>query len=132
MAKTPAHPKTGMVDYETGLIRLPGKDPMPLVGPTTGQELQDLKVSDEKAKQLKFHIEHQLRNVWGCTQCKRLFSWFSSNPVRNILKRAPRVKWRKIDGVNAETLVCFDPRCDAPIVCVEDALSLVKGPGGRV
>jgi hypothetical protein len=65
-------------------------------------------------------IRRQMRSTFQCTQCKKTFSG-----------KFARVKWRTVQGVLMETLVCFDSKCDAPIVMIEDGLDVRVIPGGR-
>jgi len=101
------------VNHRDGTIRRPHHEPIPLVGPTTGSEYEELKQKEaQNAKAMQF-IRRQMASTYQCTQCKRKFSG-----------KIARIKWRNIDGVNTETLVCFDQKCDGPIVVIRDALEM--------
>ena len=110
----PAHaPGELYINHRDGTVRRPNHAPIPLVGPTTGTEYEELKKGEAKnAVAMKF-IRRQMASTFQCTQCKRKFSG-----------KFARVKWRNVDGIFAETLVCFDSKCDAPIVCIVDALDM--------
>lgn len=109
------------IDHETGLIHGLPNGPEPLVGPTTGSEYEALKKKEATHKQAMHLLKRQILSTYQCCQCKR--KW----PGKDV-----RVKWRKQEGVNMETLVCPDKRCDGPVVVYEDAISLTRPPGGRV
>lgn len=108
------------IDHETGLIHRKGQPSIELVGPTTGSEYQELKKAEKKNREAMKHMRRQMASTFQCTQCKKKFSG----------KRA-RIKWLKLDGVLAETLVCFDQKCDAPVIMIEDAMNLRTVPGSR-
>ena len=108
------------VDHKTGLIHRKGHDPVPLNGPTTGSEYEDLKRKEKRNANAMALIRRQMRSTFQCTQCKKTFSG-----------KFARVKWRTVQGVLMETLVCFDSKCDAPIVMIEDGLDVRVIPGGR-
>jgi hypothetical protein len=63
------------------------------------------------------HWKRQMLSRFQCLQCKKTFwgKWC-------------RVKWRNLDGVQTETLVCPDQTCDGPTVMVQDALNLREVP----
>jgi hypothetical protein len=110
------------VNTQDGTIYVPGSGRLPLIGPTnSNQELDRLKKSEASFKQVKVHMQRQLRSKYQCIQCKRKWSG-----------KLVRIKWVKQDGVNMETLVCPDTHCDSPVVMVEDALSLTHPPGGKI
>jgi hypothetical protein len=109
------------IDHETGLIHGLPNGPEPLVGPTTGSEYQELKKKEATHKEAMHLLKRQILSTYQCTECKRKWSG-----------KDVRVKWRKTEGVNMETLVCVDRRCDGPVVMIEDAMSLTRPPGGRV
>lgn len=97
------------IDHKTGLIHRKNHEPIPITGPTTGSEYEELKKKEmANAKAMQF-IRRQMASTFACIQCKKRFSG-----------KFARVKWRNIDGVQAETLVCFDSTCDGPIVLVKD------------
>lgn len=121
-APKPQHnPNHQYVDHETGLIHRPKMAPVPLVGPTTGSEYEQLKKAEKQNQKLMLLLERQMRSTFQCTQCKK--KW----PGKFC-----RIKWRTIDGVNAETLVCPNQKCDGPVIMIEDAMNLRKAPGGRI
>ena len=101
------------IDHKTGLVHRPNHEPIPLFGPTTGAEYEELKKKEIGNSKAMAHIRRQMASTFQCTQCKRKFSG-----------KFARVKWRNVDGIFAETLVCFDSKCDAPIVCIVDALDM--------
>ena len=109
------------IDHETGLIYGLPEGPLPMNGPTTGQAYEDLKTKEAENRQMQQHLKRQILSTFQCLQCRRKQSG------KNV-----RVKWRKEEGVNMETLVCFDTHCDGPVVMIEDALSLTNPPAGRV
>ena len=123
MALPPQNPNPGelWIDHETGLIHMPKHQPVPLEGPTSGRAYEELKKEDAINKQRMHFLRRQMLSVYQCTQCQQKMSG-----------KFCRVKWRNIDGVQAETLVCRDVRCDAPVVLVEDAADLRHVPGGRI
>jgi hypothetical protein len=108
------------INHRDGTIRRPSHAPIPLEGPTTGAAYEELKRKEAQNNKAMAHIRRQLRSRFQCTQCKRKFMGGNA-----------RVKWRKVDGVLAETLVCFDAKCDAPIIMIEDGLDVRVIPGGR-
>jgi hypothetical protein len=108
------------IDHETGLIHGLPDGPEPLVGPTSGKEYEDLKVREKQQAAMNAMLERQMLSTYQCTQCKR----------KQIGKHV-RVKWLKQEGVNMETLVCFDGKCDAPVILLHDAGPLMKALGGR-
>jgi hypothetical protein len=117
--RVPTAPGEMYIDHETGLIHRPNHEPIPLQGPTTGSEYEELKRGEERNAKAMAHIRRQMAATFQCTQCKKKFSG-----------KFARIKWRNVDGVNAETLVCFDSKCDGPIVMIKDPLDLRQG-GGR-
>lgn len=107
------------VDHETGLIYVPGKGNLPLIGPTSGAAYEDLKAKEKEHREANLRLRRAILSTYRCTQCKRVQSG------ANV-----RVRWMKFHGVEAETLVCANPRCDAPVVVIEDAANLRAIPGG--
>lgn len=101
------------VDHETGLIHVPGRGNLPLIGPTSGSAYEDLKAKEKQNRAAMLHLKRQMLSTFQCTQCKR------KQPGTQV-----RVKWMKTEGVDMETLVCRDPKCDAPVVMIEDARDL--------
>lgn len=120
LAPTNPHPDRLWIDHETGLIHRPNNEPIELVGPTTGREYEDLKKAEKRNEQAMKLLKRQILSTFQCTQCRQKFSG-----------KFARIKWRKVQGIDMETLVCFDPKCDAPVVMIEDAMNLRKVPGGR-
>jgi ribosomal protein L37AE/L43A len=126
------------IDHETGLIHGLPNGPQPLVGPTTGSEYQELKKKEALNKQNELAIRRRMLSTWQCTECKRKFPGRDprlprpATPPSRYYATDLRVKWRKTEGVNVETLVCPDQRCDGPVIMVEDAMSLTHVPGGRL
>jgi len=108
------------IDHDTGLIHRPGHDPIEVNGPTTGSEYQELKKREKQNAEAMKHLRRQMASTFQCTQCKKKMSG-----------KYARVKWRNVDGINMETLACFDQKCDAPIVMIEDALNVRVVPGAR-
>lgn len=108
------------IDHETGLIHGLPDGPQPLNGPTVGREYEELKKKEAAHKQAMHLLKRQMLSVYQCTECKRKWSG-----------KLARVKWRKTEGVNMETLVCPDPHCDGPLVLYQDAMSLTNPPGVR-
>jgi hypothetical protein len=124
----PAPPKRkSIVDHETGFIHLPGKEPLPMVGPTSGAEYEKLKADEKKALWVKQQMERYLRSTVQCIQCKRRWSWLNPRPGWSE-KGSVFVKWM---GAN-EVLTCADKKCAGPCVVVEDAMSLRGVPGGKL
>jgi len=117
-APTNPHPDQLWVDHETGLIHRPNHDPVELNGPTTGREYEELKKASQRNEVAMAHMKRQMLSTFQCTQCRTKFSG-----------KFARIKWRKVDGIDMETLVCFDQKCDGPIIMIEDALDLRKVPG---
>lgn len=115
------HPDQLWVDHETGLIHRPGQAPVELSGPTTGSEYEQLKEREKQNAKLMHLLKRQMLSTYQCTQCRRKFSG-----------KLARIKWRQMEGVNAETLVCPDSTCDGPVIMVEDARDLRSVPGGKV
>lgn len=108
------------IDHETGIIHGLPDGPQPLVGPTSGKAYEELKAKEALHSQRNALLERQMLSTYQCTQCKRKQSG-----------KDCRVKWRKTEGVNLETLVCFDPKCDAPVICIQDAGPLIGALKGR-
>ncbi len=79
-------------------------------GPTTGSEYQKLKRKEKQNAQAMRLLRKQMISTFQCTQCHRKFSG-----------RFARIKWRKVQGINMETLVCPDVKCDAPVVMIKEA-----------
>lgn len=114
-------PNDVWVDHDTGLIHgLPG-GPQPLVGPTTGAAYQELKKNEAKHKQEMHLLKRQILSTYQCIQCKR------KQPGAFV-----RMKWEIKDGVNMQLLVCRNPKCDGPVVLIEDAMSLTRPPMGKI
>lgn len=118
--KNPGRNDELWIDHETGLIHLPGHAPEPVVGETSGKAYQDLKDRDVRRQQMMRHIRRQMLSRFQCTQCKRKF-W----------GKDCRVKWRTVDGIMTETLVCPNVKCDGPTVMIQDALNLREIPSER-
>lgn len=108
------------IDHETGLIHGLPDGPEPLVGPTSGREYEELKRKEKQQAAMNAHLERQMLSTFQCVQCKRKQSG-----------KFVRVKWLKQDGVNLETLVCSDVKCDAPVVVIQDAGPLISALKGR-
>ncbi len=106
------------INHRDGTIRRPHHDPIPLNGPTTGTEYEELKKAEKKNAKAMAHIRRQMASTFQCTQCKRKFSG-----------KFARVKWRNVQGVLMETLVCKDSTCDAPVIMIEDGLDVRVIPG---
>lgn len=122
-------PEKGVwVDHETGLVHIPGKDPLPLVGPTSGSEYDRLKKAEQRFKSDKASLLRLMRATWKCSQCAR--EW-KGEDVR-VKKAAPDTE----DVV----FVCPDRKCDAPVVILKLGIGDVQsvrdmkrdgpGPGG--
>lgn len=108
------------IDHETGLIHGLPDGPEPLVGPTSGREYEELKRKESQQKVMNAHLERQMLSMFQCTQCKRKQSG-----------KHVRVVWRKMDGVNVETLICSDVKCDGPVIVIQDAGPLIAALKGR-
>ncbi len=108
------------IDHRDGTIRRPNHAPIPLQGPTTGAEYEELKCKEKQNAKAMALLRRQMASTFQCTQCKRKFSG-----------KFARIKWRTVQGVFMETLVCFNPKCDAPVVMIEDGLDVRVIPGGR-
>ena len=61
------------VDHDTGMLHVPGVGPLPLVGPTSGKEYQDLKKSLHGKAELNRRMMDIFRRHWQCTQCKKIW-----------------------------------------------------------
>jgi hypothetical protein len=123
-APTQPNPREMWIDHETGLIHWPAKDnkqPEPLNGPTTGQAYKEFKEAEKKNAALMQLMKRQMLSRYQCTQCKKKF-----------YGKFARIKWRNVDGVQTETLVCPDSKCDAPVIMIEDAMNLKAAPGGQI
>jgi hypothetical protein len=101
------------IDHKTGLVHRPNHDPIPLSGPTTGAEYEELKQKEILNSKAMAHIRRQMASTFQCTQCKRKFSG-----------KFAVVKWLKTEGVLMETLICFDQKCAAPVVMIKDGLDV--------
>lgn len=106
------------VDHETGDIHVPGKGNLPLIGPTSGSAYEDLKQKEKENRLAMQRLKRAMLSTFQCTQCH------TRQPGTDV-----RVKWGKVEGVEMETLVCRDRKCDAPVVMIEDALNLRAIPG---
>jgi hypothetical protein len=112
------------VDQETGLIHWPesqGKAPEPLNGPTTGAAYEDLKEREKEFQQLNLLLKRQMLSTYQCVNCHQ-----------KTPGKLARIRRAKIDGVETDLLVCPRPRCDGPLIMIEDAADLRSVPGGRV
>jgi hypothetical protein len=126
-ARSKQHVADALHRFETGLIHLKGKEPLPMVGPTSGAEYEKLKKDEKSALQVKQQIERYLRSTVQCTQCKRRWSWF--NPKEGWSEKGSVVvKWMS----GHEVLTCPDLKCAGPCVVVEDAMSVRGVPGGKL
>lgn len=95
------------VDHKTGLIHIPGKDPLPLLthlSPSEQREADSL-----QSRRNKIMIDN-MGAFFKCPQCGKI------TPGYQMI-----VKWNKIEGVQSEFLHCphpgiHDPSkiCDAP------------------
>lgn len=103
------------IDPTTGSMSIPGLGTKPMVGLDPGT----LDAKGQEHRKRKLLLERQMRSTYQCTQCKRKFSG-----------RYVRVKIRNEGGTKMEVLVCPDPRCDGPVIVVEDSLNLTRPPGG--
>ena len=112
------HPDEITIDHKTGLIHRKNHAPVELVGPTTGSEYEELKKKEKQNAKAMAHMRRQMAAFFQCTQCKQKFSG-----------KYARIKWLNLDGVLAETLVCKDAKCDAPVIMIEDPLNLRTIPG---
>lgn len=106
------------VDHETGDVHVPGKGNLPLIGPTSGAAYEDLKRKEKEHRASMLRLQRAMLSTFQCTQCKQ------RQPGTEV-----RVKWMKQEGVEMETLVCRDRKCDAPVIMAEDARDLTKTPG---
>ena len=104
------------INHRDGTIRRPNHAPIPLEGPTTGLEYEELKRKEKQNNEAMAFMRRQMASTFQCTQCKRKFSG-----------KFARVAWRTIQGVFMETLVCRDQKCDAPVVKIVDALDMKAG-----
>jgi hypothetical protein len=111
--------ETVKVDHETGMVNVPGKGDLPLIGPTSGSAYEDLKKREAEQRQFMMRLKRAILSTYQCQQCKRKMSG------ANI-----RVRMETIGGIQAQTLVCSDPKCDAPVTLVEDARDLRQPPAG--
>lgn len=109
------------IDHETGMIHGLPDGPEPLNGPTSGAAYEELKKNEQAHAQRNAMLERQMLSTFQCTQCKRRQSG-----------KYVRVRFMRIGGVDTETLVCFDQKCDAPVVMIQDAGPLMKALKGRV
>jgi hypothetical protein len=101
------------LDHKTGLIHRPNHEPVPISGPTTGSEYEELKQKEKQNAKAMALLRRQMASTFQCTQCKRKFSG-----------KFARVVWRKTQGVLMETLICFDEKCQAPVVMIKDGLAM--------
>lgn len=101
------------VDHETGLIHIPGKDPLPLL---TTLSREEQRAADElQARRNKIILEN-MQAFFKCTQCGETWPGWQMT-----------VKWDKLEGVTSEFLHCPGPgvhdpskRCDAPCAKVPE------------
>ncbi len=95
------------VDHETGLIHIPGKDPLPLV--TDLSRSQQREADSLQARRNKIMIEN-MGAFFKCPQCGKIW------PGYQMI-----VKWDTIGSVTSEYLHCPGPgihdpnkKCEAP------------------
>ena len=105
------------VNHETGEVHVPGKGNLPLIGPTSGPAYEDLKRKEQEHRASMLRLQRAMLSTFQCTQCHKI------QPGTEV-----RVKWMKPEGVEMETLVCRDRKCDAPVVMIEDAKNLRAMP----
>ena len=117
--KTPAGkaPEGVWVDHETGLIHIPGMEPREMVGPTSGKEYQQFKAAEKEQSRRNIRLRAMMQSTYQCVQCKRKMKG------AKVL-----VKYERIDGKVVEVFTCMDRKCAAPVVMIEDALSLTSPP----
>ncbi len=106
-----------IINHETGDINVPGKGPLPLIGPTSGAAYEDLKQREKAVNQQLRDLRHSLLSTFQCTQCKE------KQPGTLI-----RLKWMVVEGMKMLAPVCRHVNCDAPAVIIEDARDLRKQP----
>ena len=91
------------IDHETGELDIPNFGRLPLVGPTSGSEYEQLKKREAEKRELNKNLLALMRKFWKCSQCGKIW------PGTRI-----RPQWSK--ALQTEILVCADPACDAPVV----------------
>jgi len=148
--RAPKPKRKSSVDHETGLLHLPGKEPLPLIGPTSGRAYEKLKQDEKNAVQQKLDWERILRSTYQCLQCRRKFNALASK-LGHSEPLSVRPEWRDLgravpDSFNLADMYaptppmmrqiigfrCANLKCNGPVVLVEDALDLREAPGGRV
>lgn len=101
-------PKIVSIDHEDGMIHVPGKGPMPLVGDLrTGKEYERLKAAEVEKREMNKRLIAVMSKTWVCTQCGERQSG-----------RYIRVAHRSMytGGQLTEVLVCRHRTCDAPVI----------------
>jgi len=91
------------IDHETGDLVISNFGRLPLVGPTSGSEYEQLKKREAQKRVVDEILLRLMRKFWKCNQCGKIW------PGTQI-----RPQWSK--ALQAEILVCADPSCDAPVV----------------
>lgn len=131
--QNPKHEKAvTWIDHEMGLIHIPGKGALPLVGPTTGREYERLKLSEAEKIQFNTRWYAIACQRWKCTQCGRVcrrLKFAGGRPLAN--QSTPIIRWRKpLDGGPEREILCCPfrtprwkgdtegPTCDAPMSMV--------------
>lgn len=110
---TKKSPKGIRVDHETGLIHIPGKDPLPLL--TDLSKSQQREADSLQNRRNKIMIDN-MGAFFKCPQCGKI------TPGYQMI-----VKWNKLEGVMSEFLHCPNPGihdpskiCDSPCVRVQE------------
>lgn len=117
MTKPPHLRPTVKVDHETGMVNVPGKGELPLIGPTSGSAYEDLKKREKDQYQFMLRLKRAILSTYQCQQCKKKMSGGNVRP-----------KTVSIDGIETQILVCSDPKCDAPVTLIEDVLNVARPP----
>lgn len=120
MSKPPNLRPTVKVDHETGMVNVPGKGELPLIGPTSGSAYEDLKRREKEQYQFMLRLKRAILSTYQCQQCKK-----------KISGAHVRIRTTTIGGLETQLLVCSDPKCDAPVTLIEDVLDLRQQPGER-
>lgn len=97
-------------DSNDTALFVPGKGHLPLIGPTSGFDFEELKRREQHAMYVREFMLRELHKNWQCTQCKRIWRCRFDRDTGQPLPGQTTViiEWAKPEagGEKAEVLVC--------------------------
>ena len=105
------------VDHEEGMVVIPkgtefpeGAE-VPIVGPTSGNAYKELKISEEKKREINKRLIALMGEWFQCIQCRQMMR--GMDPETRVSVKVSRFR---LGNSGPETLNITCPMCDAPMV----------------